>query len=102
MLALGVAWPALLALIIKLADRSRGGPLASFVEEYAGGGSCKLRSDAAFEALLLLGLTGFPVAFATAAMCAFRRAWLGSAAALAGALALGMLGFLQPALGICP
>lgn len=102
LLLLAAAWPWLLAAGIALADASRGHPLQAFTREYAGGGSCKIRGDSIFELLLLVGLTGFPVGLAAAVAAARRRSWSAAGLAGGGCVALVLLGFAGPALGICP
>jgi hypothetical protein len=100
-------------LAVVLANARGGDLLAGFREEYAGGGSCKWRGARgnAFHGILLFGLLGFPLSLAGVAGFVWeaRRpgrarawAWLGAAVGLAVFCGLLGLGFVGPALELCP
>lgn len=98
-------------LSVVLANALGGDLLASFREEYAGGGSCKWRGPRghAFHSVLLFGLLGFPLSLAgfagfvwEALRSGERRAWIGAAVGLALFCGLLGLGFAGPALELCP
>ncbi|MFO0625276.1 MAG: hypothetical protein U0325_06615 [Polyangiales bacterium] len=99
------------ALAIGAADHALQHPLAGFREEYAGGGSCKLRGLDGFELLLGVGLLAWPAAgfaalrFAGSLVRAPRprdARWLGLATSLATIALLRHFAFVGPALGLCP
>lgn len=96
---------------VVLANALGGDLLASFREEYAGGGSCKWRGPRGhfFHSVLLFGLLGFPLSLAGIVGFAWealrsgeRRAWIGTAVGLALFCGLLGLGFVGPALELCP
>lgn len=109
--ALCLAAAAGLGLAVALGNALLRNPLGAFREEYAGGGSCKLRGLDAFELLLLVGQLAFPLAaYALAAYGAeawrargrARGAVVGAVAALAVLAALWGIGFVGPLWGLCP
>ena len=113
--AIRTAWilaslAALVALAIFVADLGLHRPLEHFRLEYLGGGSCKLRGQGGFEALLLAGLIAFPVAIIAAGLFVISLVssprsvarWLGLAASAVILATLVHLDFVGPLLGICP
>lgn len=61
-LVVAVAFTAGMAAAISIVDARGGGLLASYFEEYAGGGSCKWRGEEAqrFQLLLTVGVLAWP------------------------------------------
>lgn len=108
---IAVVFAAATALAIGAADHALHHPLAGFREEYADGGSCKLRGLDGFEHLLRVGLLAWPAAVFAALRFAGSLAraprprdarWLGLATSLVAVALMLHLAFVGPALGLCP